>query len=245
MKTVRFLFLLLIVSCNYEAIHQQPGGAAAGGSGQDVCTPAESPTVEVVTYDQVRSQIFVSQCFSCHGNGAASGGVRLDTFEAARGWATQIKFDVVNNIMPKSPNPPLSQEGKDLVAAWVDGGAVNNVADVVACDENGNPGDGEEGGTTPAPPADEFLTEVPSDDQINYQLVRNKIFKFRCFSCHSTAGGNADGLNLETYFNAIDELEDIYEEVSRGSMPPAPRPALNDIERTTILRWVDLGAPNN
>jgi hypothetical protein len=142
--------------------------------------------------------------------------------------------------MPKSPNPPLAQAEKDLVIAWVDAGAPNTGAGGGNCDPNG-PGNGEP--TDPVDPIEEPLTEVPPDSEITYELVRNKIFKFRCFACHSTAGGNANGLNLETYFNTVDEIDDIYEEVSEGRMPLPPRPPLNQVERTTLLRWIDIGAP--
>ncbi len=237
-KLIGFFFLLTI-SCDYAAYHDLPTGPGAE-QGQGTCTPGDTGAGPGITFEQVKSQVFQPRCFSCHGNGASSGGVNLSTFASARTWASQIKFAVINNTMPKSPNPPLAPAEKDLVIAWVDAGAPNTGAGGGNCDPD-NPGNGEP--TDPLDPIEEPLTEVPPDSEITYELVRNKIFKFRCFACHSTAGGNADGLNLETYFNTVDEIDDIYEEVSEGRMPLPPRPPLNQIERTTLLRWIDIGAP--
>ncbi len=252
-KLIYCLLLGLFVSCNYSNQHIPPNangtGANNGSSGnQEVCDPQASPDLQAApTFKEVRDQVFQVHCFQCHGNGGSAGGVNLETHGAAAPWAAQIKFDVVNEIMPKAPNPPVPQVGKDLVVAWVDAGAPNNLSGV-NCEQPGA-GDGTapndpDGGDTEGPfDPSSPLEEVPPDNEINYALVREKIFKMSCFSCHSNAGGNVDGINLETYFNTVEEVEDIEEVIREHEMPPAPRPSLEPIPRQVLLRWIQLGAP--
>ncbi len=254
MKKLIDCFLMgLLVSCNYSNQHTPPNGSGAaannGSTGnQEICEPLPSGETQAVpTFNEVRDQVFQVHCFQCHGNGGSAGGVNLETHGAAAPWAAQIKFDVVNNIMPKAPNPPVPQAGKDLVVAWVDAGAPNNLSGV-DCKQPGSGNDTSpgqpDGGDTDGPfdPSNP-LEEVPPDNEINYALVREKIFKISCFSCHSNAGGNVDGINLETYFNTVEEIEDIEEVIREGEMPPPPRPSIGTIPRRVLLRWIQLGAP--
>lgn len=180
-----------------------------------------------ITFAKIKNEVFVPKCFNCHGNGASAGGINLETYASTRPSAFQIKSSVESGRMPRGDT--LTAEQKAMVSAWVDNGAP----------ETCEPSDPTQ---PPPPPINEPITEMPKDSEINYSLIREKVFKLRCFSCHSNAGGNADGLNLETYFNTIDELEDIQEEVGEGSMPPPPR-TITNIERQVLLRWIRLGAP--
>lgn len=243
MRLVLFTFLLMVNACNYDN-HQLPDDFTPEQGKDVVCTPdgtpADTGTAGVVTYEQVKTEVFETRCLSCHGSGSGAGGVNLATYGSAASWASQIKFAVQSGTMPKSPNPPLPQAEKELVIAWVDAGAPSSQTGSVSCSDippDGNPP------SPPSSPVEEPLSAIPADSEIDYNLVRNKIFKFRCFACHSNAGGNASGLNLETYFNTIDEIDDIEEVIREQEMPPPPRPFLNNIEQTTILRWIDLGAP--
>ena len=229
------LLILFMTSCDYAAHHDTPLSEENGLGCDTNSEPPPGNQANDVTYDELRAAVLEPKCIGCHSSGSASGGVDLSTYSVAKTWANQIKAAVVSNAMPKAPNPPLMQDEKDFIVAWVDSGALN---------AGGNQNcDGSGGGNNEEPPVDEPLTEIPPDVEITYSLVREKIFALRCFACHSNAGGNTAGLNLETFANTIDEVEDIYEEVSEQSMPPAPRPSLNNIERTTLLRWIELGSP--
>lgn len=246
-------FMGVLIACNYSNQQTPPrsgaGGAGNGSTGnQDLCQPTDSQGAQdPPTFAEVRDKVFQVHCFTCHGNGGSAGGVNLETYAAAAPWAPQIKFDIVNDIMPKAPNPPVPQDQKNIVIAWVDAGAPENF-EIGNCNEPGSdtgsaPGSPDSGDSTgPFDPSNP-LEEVPPDNEINYTLVREKIFKVSCFSCHSNAGGNVDGINLETYFNATQELEDIEEVIRENEMPPAPRPSLGNIPRQVLLRWIELGAP--
>jgi len=227
-----YLVLLVLAGCNFSSHHSVP----LTSQQESVCPLPRSeslPVLQPVSYEEVKTQVFQPKCFKCHSGSSASGGVDLANFGSAKSWANQIRFVVINNVMPKAPSPPLSASEKDLIVAWVQAGAPNSGDG--NCVGNGDSSEG-------APP-DDPLGEMPADSDINFEFVRERIFKFRCLSCHSAAGGNADGLNLETYFNTVREIEDIQEKVSEQSMPPRPRPPLSSIERNVILRWIELGAP--
>lgn len=67
----------------------------------------------------------------------------------------------------------------------------------------------------------------------------------RCLDCHSTPGGNQDGINLETYANVLPLIGKIQQQVVSGAMPlpatglPPARPA----EKAMLNAWVENGAP--
>ena len=71
--------------------------------------------------------------------------------------------------------------------------------------------------------------------------VKAQFFQPHCMRCHSDAGGNRAGVNLETYANVSRFLSRAQSAVNAGSMPPAgPLSA----DRKSILNdWIAAGAP--
>lgn len=216
------------------------GGQTSGGE----CTP-EVPAVvssNTLDYQKVKVEIFDAHCVRCHNPGRPSAGIDLSSYAGVKSRLAQVDVAVARNIMP--PAGPLDPVKKGMLADWIKAGAPNSVSASVPCDTTGTvDGNVSQGEPPPVVNIEEPLTAMPSDNEINFSLVKNKIFSFYCLSCHSDAGGNRDGVNLERYRNVIDDLKDLQEVISESSMPPRPRPALSLLEKNVILRWIRLGAP--
>ncbi len=263
-KTVRFLvFSLMLVglcACDYMELQNPQGGRPGGGGRPDdlnaQCTPLdETPSgngipEEAITYETVKAQVFDARCVSCHSSGRPSGGVNLSTFATAKARASQIQFAVERGIMPPG-SATLTADEKSMISAWVAQGALEarDLA-TTTCSPSDNTGGaggggagGDGGGGAVPPVVATTLTQVPPDADINYALISRHILQPNCMGCHSDAGNNRGGVNLETYFNVRKEIEDGLKEIQRGRMPPRPRPALSGVEVETLRRWVRLGKP--
>ncbi|MBC7465168.1 MAG: c-type cytochrome [Bdellovibrio sp.] len=79
-----------------------------------------------------------------------------------------------------------------------------------------------------------------SADQLTYQAVNTSVLAKNCVSCHSQAGGNKGGVNLETYAEVKRNIKEIREQVADKSMPP--RTQLSDAQINMIITWIDAGA---
>lgn len=64
----------------------------------------------------------------------------------------------------------------------------------------------------------------------------------RCLQCHSNAGGNSAGINLETYASAFPNAAGIKSAVNSGFMPLGG-PEVGEESKKLIAAWVDAGAP--
>jgi len=84
-----------------------------------------------------------------------------------------------------------------------------------------------------------------ADDTLSFEYVTNEVFKPRCYQCHSTAGGDRDGVNLETYSNVYALRFKIREmALVKKTMPPKSAGGpLNAREMDILSRWLDAGAP--
>lgn len=91
-------------------------------------------------------------------------------------------------------------------------------------------------------PTQAGLEQFPAGKIADYNLVANSILKPRCLECHSGAGGNDGGINLETYENVIANLGIIKDEVASGSMPKN-REKLSAKEKEVLFAWIDAGGP--
>lgn len=242
---------MLIVSglvgfgCNYEIPHGDPNSAIPASLGG--CATATGNRADIVTFENLQATVF-PKCVGCHSGASGAAGLNITSYASAKSFAARIEFTVRNNTMPKPPNAPLSAEEKASVKAWVLAGAPEKAATAeppVACNEPALPNPTQPDDNTPVDPIQpiEPIVGMPADSEITFSFIKERIFSLHCLSCHSTAGGNKAGLNLETHFNTVDEIEDLEEEVGEGSMPPQSRPPLNSFERNTILRWIKLGAP--
>lgn len=228
MKQLMLVFSFsFVVSCSYETIHS--GVVDNSKQGGEICNPTGDP---VVTYETLKSEIFSARCFACHSSATRqAGGVALDTYVNATRWARSIQTVTANNLMPPNPAPPLSPDEKAKIDQWILSGMPESQSTDCTSPPPPQPPQ------SPTPPPNEELREIPPESEIVFSLVMNKIILPKCATCHSEAGGNRGRLNLESYSNVTDEIEDILEEVELGFMPPAPRPSLSQVEQDVLKIW--------
>lgn len=88
------------------------------------------------------------------------------------------------------------------------------------------------------------VVNLQNVSQIDYSVVKGAILDSRCVSCHSNAGGNQGGTNLETYSN-VRRFRDriVFRAGVRKDMPP--RGPLSDSAIQLLREWVNRGAPEN
>ncbi|MGE4130338.1 MAG: hypothetical protein AB7F86_01800 [Bdellovibrionales bacterium] len=76
---------------------------------------------------------------------------------------------------------------------------------------------------------------------LDFKSVKATVFDPYCIACHSQAGGNRGGVNLETYANVVADLASIRASVETGRMPrTSPMP---EREKSFLLAWITAGAP--
>jgi hypothetical protein len=76
---------------------------------------------------------------------------------------------------------------------------------------------------------------------IDYTTVKSQILDPQCLRCHSNAGGNRGGVNLETFANVKAYLNRIQQAVTSGFMPPTG--PLSASQKNIINQWISSGAP--
>lgn len=77
---------------------------------------------------------------------------------------------------------------------------------------------------------------------LSWDRINTEILKPKCATCHSAAGGNRGGINLETHAQVIALNAAIADAVQSNFMPPRSRPQLTADERDLLLRWLAGGA---
>ncbi len=246
-RNSKIVIFLAVSGCDYMVTNDP---VKLGTQDQDQildCVPTNQNTLDpsIVTYERLKTEIFEAQCLRCHNTARPTAGVDLATPGTAKAFARQIDFQVSRGLMP--PAGTLNPEQRGLISDWVRAGALSVTDQVQNCTPPSTASPNEPKPptlpvattptTNPIPPVE----VMPPDAELNFQFVRDRIFAFECFACHSDAGGNRSGLNLETYANTLDEIEDIEEEIRFDFMPP--RSKLRPIDKEIILRWIALGAP--
>lgn len=92
--------------------------------------PTETPPsdlVSSVSFADVYTTVFRPNCVACHGN---SGGVSLETAASAREFLERIRRStLVERRMPPAPHPPLSEEERGILAAWIAAGGPDEPLD--------------------------------------------------------------------------------------------------------------------
>jgi len=78
---------------------------------------------------------------------------------------------------------------------------------------------------------------------ITFATIKNQILGPQCLRCHSSAGGNRGGVNLETYANVKARLTGIQSAINNNFMPPSGALAQN--LKTLFNTWVTGGAIEN
>lgn len=122
MRCVVLVVMALSLAACGPASHTSYGGGGGtgkqGGGEGDKQDPVKTPGFTKI------AEIFANnRCLQCHSAaGGNSGGINLETYASTFPNAGAIKSAVFGNFMPQG-GPPLSQNDKDLVTAWVDAGA--------------------------------------------------------------------------------------------------------------------------
>ena len=79
---------------------------------------------------------------------------------------------------------------------------------------------------------------------LNYQTIRTEVFQNYCFKCHSQAGGNKNGINLESYASTLNaDIFTIRNAITTDFMPQ--NNSLPPNIKTLLVAWIDAGAPEN
>ena len=86
------------------------------------------------------------------------------------------------------------------------------------------------------------LEQIPAGTIVSYAVIASSILQPKCLECHSNAGGDAGGINLETYANVAANLGIIKSEVESDSMPKN-RKKLTAKEKEILFLWVNAGGP--
>ncbi len=84
-------------------------------------------------------------------------------------------------------------------------------------------------------------TQQGNPDLVNFAVVKADFFDNYCIQCHSAAGGNKGGLNVETFARVEPLVSKIQARVNAGEMPPTgPVPPE---ARELLNTWIKNGAP--
>lgn len=210
-------------SCGFKIDKQASDSAAANG------LSAYTPTSTIPGYNTLRSQIFASQCISCHGT---SGGVSLDTYTSAVAAASLIRNAVVvSKVMP--PTGSLSDTEIRAIQSWVDNGTPEDDV-VVSTSATATP--------TPVATATPTPTSTPTaSGNVTYAQVSSQIFTPSCISCHSGSRASA-GVDLTTYANVVSHISAIQKEaLTNQSMPPSQ--PLSSTNQALLKTWISQGTP--
>lgn len=213
--------MFILVSCNYRIDKTENSGP--------VSTPRE--LMETVSFQQIKKEVFVPKCISCHGN---AGGVNLESHASAHKHMDSIRRSVLQTkSMPKPPVNPLNDHQLELMTAWVDAGG---------------PEHARRGGENNVP-----RPETPSNpDGPTFQKISEKIIERKCMSCHM-AGEHAASIPLDTREQLLSRLvipgkpeESLFYTITipgaMNMMPPYPVAPLTDKERKLIEQWIREGA---
>lgn len=95
-------------------------------------------------------------------------------------------------------------------------------------------------------PADNSLVSKPDGSNgasgaLDFATIKAQVFEPNCIRCHSAAGGNRAGINLETYSSVQPLVQTILSVVSSGAMPPSGGMAAN--LKASLVAWIQAGAP--
>ncbi len=78
---------------------------------------------------------------------------------------------------------------------------------------------------------------------LSFSAIKSQVFEPHCLRCHSQAGGNRAGVNLENYTNVQPLVRTILSVVNSGAMPPNGGLPAN--MKSFLTAWVGAGAPEN
>lgn len=113
---------IVIISCSKSNELTESGNSNTGGTGCD--------TVNMKYTTDIKT-IIQANCYSCHGNGQAQGGVNLDTYSSVKQHADN--GSLIGVITHAAGYPPMPQGAAKLsdcdinkIKAWIARGTLNN-----------------------------------------------------------------------------------------------------------------------
>lgn len=206
-------------------------------------------TLEVNSFEFLKTNILDLQCLRCHSSANAKGDVDLSSYGTIMSTpglvvvghsSTSTLFtEIESGAMPED-GPALSASDVALIQQWIDSGAPN--------------GDFAQSEPPSQPPP--VIPEPPQPTPVaSYQDIQIKIMNKSCVSCHSGSkpSGRVDLANYQKLMantrpvvvqpGAADKSL-LYTEITSGSMPPKGMkvdPALVALLKT----WINDGAKDN
>ncbi|MGH7438724.1 MAG: hypothetical protein ACRENE_23805 [Polyangiaceae bacterium] len=123
--------------------------------------------------------------------------------------------------------------------------AIPDAASESASSQDGQPEDGAseaEDGAADAAVCDRHLPTCPTSPP-SFKNDVEPLFMGLCAPCHY-AGSTIARTSLTTYTQIYADRGSVLNEVYSCRMPPPP-PMIPPAERSTILTWLECGAPNN
>lgn len=236
--TIISLTVTFLLGCEYSQIKQSRAS--------EVDSQGANSVALVPGYQEILQKIVGPQCLRCHSaEGGNRGGVNLETLSQLKKFAQDIRDVVDLNQMP--PRAPLTQEEKELLFKWIDAGLpelpINEENDSAGSKPTAPPQTSEPTPTpTPNPTPEPTPTPQPvPEDKITFSIIQKQILEPACLRCHSAEGGNRGGVNLETYRNVFNLIDDIQDSINTNFMPP--RRPLSEEQKKLLMDWIDAGAP--
>jgi uncharacterized membrane protein len=78
----------------------------------------------------------------------------------------------------------------------------------------------------------------------DFNTIQTKILQPYCFACHSTGGGNAAGVNVETYTNVLHYIDRIQDTVAVHQTMPPGKPVPKQLQQL-LVTWISNGSPEH
>ena len=193
-----------------------------------------------IDYKFVNQNVFAPKCIRCHSNaGGNKGGINLESYAQVKQNIAKIQDAViVQQFMP--PAGPLTEDLRGILSQWIDKGLPETSTDPIGPPPvnpppvNPPPSPQPE---NPPPPV-----SPPPSPVLDYKFVNQNVFAPKCIRCHSNAGGNKGGINLESYAQVKQNIAKIEDAVIVQQFMPPAGPLTEDL-RGILSQWIDKGLP--
>lgn len=239
MKKICFLTLCLLqFGCNYS-LSKNPLNFSETSGLEGI------PDGSIVSFQVISNSIIQKKCLECHSSaGGNLGDVNLETYENVMDNLGTIRGEIEDGRMPKN-RPKLSGKQKEILLAWIDAGGPRDgvVLEKIPKQEVEVEVKEDIKEEVKIPEIEIVMEKTPPKEVelINYGRVRDEVIKVRCLQCHSSSGGNAGRLNLQTYENVAAKIDKIEIRIKSGTMPKGK--PLTVEQKTLLLDWIAQGAP--
>ncbi len=211
-------------------------------AGPLISSPTANKLEAGIGFSEVLDQVISPRCLECHSASRGNaGGINLETYENVFPKLQSIRDDIATSRMPKD-RPSLNSQQKELLFAWIDsGGPKEKTNSALPSTPTPAPTPPPIPEPEPAPFPNPVPTPLPTPRVVTFAEVDKKVFQASCVGCHSQAGNNKGGVNLESYPSIFAVRARIQFEVAGGSMPRGGR--LTASQKNLVLQWISNGAP--